>query len=164
MSALVSSVNSGDFLALSLHFLDSSQYLVFWWKLRHGKTLNAGTLILQKALAVNAFALISTPNVRSMTTNISTNSDAVKSTFRNQAHQLDQNVHAWLSKASMGLSPISLSLAYLDWALHLTSSPGQQMLLMQEAWASLPKYFSPQQEEKDAPFLHEAWQNWPFNA
>jgi len=129
-----------------------------------GKPLIAGTLNLQKALAFNAFAFKNTPNVGSMTTNASTNFDASKSSIRDQAHQLDQTVHAWLSKASMGLSPISLTLAYLDWALHLTSSPGQQMLLMQEAWTSLPKYFSPQQEEKDAPFLHEAWQNWPFNA
>ena len=129
-----------------------------------GKPLIAGTLNLQKALAFNVFAFKNTPNVGSMTTNASTNFDASKSSIRDQAHQLDQTVHAWLSKASMGLSPISLTLAYLDWALHLTSSPGQQMLLMQEAWASLPKYFSPQQEEKDARFRHEAWQNWPFNA
>ncbi|MEY4448891.1 MAG: hypothetical protein RLZZ433_1906, partial [Pseudomonadota bacterium] len=117
-----------------------------------GKPLIAGTLILQKALGFNAFAFKSTPNVGFMTTNASKNIDDEKSSVRDQAHQLDQTVHAWLSKASMGLSPISLTLAYWDWALHLTSSPGQQMLLMQEAWTALPKYLSHQQEEKDARF------------
>ena len=46
---------------------------------------------------------------------------------------LDELVHAELSKMSMGLSPISLALAYADWAMHLSASPGKQLALAQLA-------------------------------
>ncbi len=55
---------------------------------------------------------------------------------------LDDTVHAQLAHASMGLSPIALSLAFADWAMHLAVSPGRQMLLARrgmelsrEAWS-----------------------------
>jgi Poly-beta-hydroxybutyrate polymerase N terminal len=54
---------------------------------------------------------------------------------RDAAETLDQAVHGQLAKASMGTSPISMTLAYADWALHLAASPGRQMLLAQEAAA-----------------------------
>lgn len=98
-----------------------------------------------------------------MTANLSSAVSTEPPSLKDHAKKLDQAVHTWMSQASMGLSPISLSLAYLDWAMHLASSPGQQLLLMNEALASLPLTFATPQEEKDARFRHEAWQNWPFN-
>ncbi len=84
--------------------------------------------------------------------------------LRQTAQQLDQALHALWSQGSMGLSPISLTLAFLDWALHLVTSPGQQMLLMQQALAALPLALDkPAAEEKDARFRHETWQQWPYS-
>ena len=83
--------------------------------------------------------------------------------LRHSAQQLDQALHSLWAQGSMGLSPIALSLAFLDWALHLSTSPGQQMLLMQQALAALPSSLDPAAEEKDPRFRHEAWQQWPYN-
>lgn len=96
------------------------------------------------------------------------------------AHALDEHVHALLTNASMGLSPISLALAYADWMMHLCVSPGRQMVLSQKL-AELPQalasswlsgirpdaaadkttaaFFEP-----DARFVDPEWQQWPFNA
>lgn len=41
--------------------------------------------------------------------------------------KLDSTVHA--TNSAMGLSPIGLCLAWLDWGMHLASSPGRQMEL-----------------------------------
>ena len=85
--------------------------------------------------------------------------------LRRAAQGLDQALHAIGSQASMGLSPISLTLAFLDWALHLGTSPGQQMVLMQQAVADLSQALNtPATEEKDPRFRHEAWQQWPYSS
>lgn len=93
------------------------------------------------------------------------------------AQALDDAVHAQLAKASMGLSPISLALAYMDWAMHLAVSPGRQMMLAQKL-AELPKALgsvwvpaiqpnvaepSVGAPEPDARFPDPAWHQWPFN-
>lgn len=83
---------------------------------------------------------------------------------------LDELVHAELSKMSMGLSPISLALAYADWAMHLSASPGKQLALAQLAnklcqdtvaqQANISPEASPY--AKDARFDNPAWSNWPY--
>ena len=95
---------------------------------------------------------------------------------RDAAETLDKAVHGHLAKASMGTSPISMTLAYADWALHLAASPGRQMLLAQEATALFRQSLtSPLQQppvdadgkpvqEKDARFSDSGWNQWPFNA
>lgn len=88
---------------------------------------------------------------------------------------LDDRVHARLSDASMGLSPISLALAQADWALHLATSPGKQWMLAQkamalgfQAWAgaAMPAKPSdaPAPAELDPRFGDQAWAQWPFNS
>jgi len=57
----------------------------------------------------------------------------LKTTAPSPTPSLDELVHAELSKATLGLSPISLALAYADWAMHLGASPGKQLTLMQLA-------------------------------
>ena len=49
--------------------------------------------------------------------------------LQEQARQLDDLYHAQLAKLALGLSPLALTLAFTDWALHFGHSPGQQMLL-----------------------------------
>ena len=95
---------------------------------------------------------------------------------REAAQSLDDAFHAQLAKSSMGLSPISLALAYADWALHLAASPGRQMLLAQQGvklaqqalantWTSAAEVdrTDPLARDKDPRFSDPAWQNWPFN-
>lgn len=84
--------------------------------------------------------------------------------LRLSAQKLDQAIHALWAPVGRGLSPISLTLAYLDWAMHLASSPGQQLLLMQQAMLDWPVQLFAKEEEKDARFRHEAWQQWPYHA
>lgn len=43
--------------------------------------------------------------------------------------RLDRTIHGYAGHYTFGLSPISLTLAFSDWAMHLTSSPGRQMEL-----------------------------------
>jgi polyhydroxyalkanoate synthase len=95
---------------------------------------------------------------------------------RHAAQLIDEMVHAQLAEASMGLSPISLALAYADWAMHLTASPGRQMLLAQQAMALSHEVLTrPWQQqlavdasdepvpETDPRFSDAGWSKWPFN-
>jgi polyhydroxyalkanoate synthase len=96
---------------------------------------------------------------------------------RNLAQGIDEAFHAQLAKANMGLSPIALTLAYADWALHLTASPGRQLTLAQRAMAlsgqalmdsltSEPAAGADPKSvlEKDPRFSDAGWSRWPFNA
>ena len=90
---------------------------------------------------------------------------------------IDRALHLQLSKSSMGLSPISLGLAFADWALHLAFSPSRQarlgrlgMSLSWEAWVNtlqtqtgVDVHDTPVQEN-DHRFNDEAWKSWPFKA
>lgn len=85
------------------------------------------------------------------------------------AQRLDSQLHALTARLSGGLSPISLALAYLDWALHLASQPAQGSELAAQAldaWvqacAQLGSHDAPPAE--DARFAAPAWQPWPWNA
>ncbi len=91
---------------------------------------------------------------------------------------LDRVLHFLQSRATLGLSPTAIALAYLDWSLHLAASPGKQIALA-EAWARslvlLGQQLSscllggqPSQRcicprEEDKRFLWHEWQHWPFD-
>jgi len=45
------------------------------------------------------------------------------------SNALDSEASAAMARLWNGISPISLALAYTDWALHLWSSPGSQSRL-----------------------------------
>jgi polyhydroxyalkanoate synthase len=96
---------------------------------------------------------------------------------REIAKSIDEAFHAQLAKANMGLSPISLTLAYADWAMHLAASPGRQMLLGQQATAlskqalthsllQVPPVDADGKpvREMDPRFSDAGWSKWPFNA
>ena len=43
-----------------------------------------------------------------------------------QPDSIDRLIHAHIGRATAGISPAALALAYVDWAVHLASSPGKQ--------------------------------------
>ena len=91
---------------------------------------------------------------------------------------IDRALHASLARFTAGFSPASLAEAYLDWAMHLASSPGKQLQLVEKAFRKtvrLTHYAGRCANERpgDAPcirplpqdrrFAADAWQQWPFN-
>ncbi|TAK89961.1 MAG: alpha/beta fold hydrolase [Burkholderiaceae bacterium] len=95
--------------------------------------------------------------------------------FHAHAHNADRLLHATFGKLTHGLSPASLGLAYIDWALHLCGSPGKQADLVEIArlqwsrFANLTLQAYPSGEPcieplpQDKRFADPAWQQWPFN-
>jgi polyhydroxyalkanoate synthase len=81
--------------------------------------------------------------------------------------QLDRAVHAAVARVTGGLSPTALSLAWLDWALSLTGSPGRHYALVgrildywQARLAGAPVRRS---DGSDPRFADPDWDRWPFN-
>ncbi len=91
---------------------------------------------------------------------------------------LDRATHAAMSKVTKGASPAALGEAYLDWLVHLSTSPGKQMELSEKAfrkWLRFSRYAMTGTETgseaapcieplaQDDRFSGEAWQKWPYN-
>lgn len=94
------------------------------------------------------------------------------------AEVLDRSIHAAMAKATMGLAPAALAGAYLDWLVHLATSPGKQLQLSEKTfrkWLCLAHYTTHnamtggnaapciEPLPQDRRFRDEAWQKWPFN-
>lgn len=82
--------------------------------------------------------------------------------------RLDRLLHVAASPLTGGLSPVSLALAWADWAWHLGVSPGRQMELAaraaQLAADALKGNDAPAGAADDDPrFRHPDWANWPYN-
>ena len=83
---------------------------------------------------------------------------------------LDRLVHTASVPRQAGISPITLALAYVDWAWHLAASPGKQLELQALAMR-LTHRAEPSSEaqspigllDEDPRFRHEAWTHWPFS-
>jgi polyhydroxyalkanoate synthase len=89
---------------------------------------------------------------------------------------VDRLLHALQARATLGISPMSVALARLDWWLHLADSPGRQIALAQKAvvdaarlwsWAvrralghDEPAPFAPDPEDRR--FSDPGWQLPPF--
>ena len=99
-----------------------------------------------------------------MTPTLPDSTASPEAALRAAAQQLDQTLHAMLAKSNKGLSPIAMTLAYMDWAMHLSASPGQQMVQAQQSWADLRHKLQSSDEEKDVRFRDASWQQWPYNA
>lgn len=94
-----------------------------------------------------------------------------------QSDSIDRMTHALMGRATAAISPAAVALATLDWAVHLASSPGKQMELMQKALRkavrfalyaarnaaepACPGCIEPLPQDKR--FSAEAWQQPPFN-
>lgn len=89
----------------------------------------------------------------------------------------DRFLHAMQGRFTLGISPVSVSLAWLDWALHLLNSPGKRTDLTEKAMRKFLRYwvyclhtvFNPKEEPCVSPLPHDkrfqddAWKVWPFN-
>jgi polyhydroxyalkanoate synthase len=88
--------------------------------------------------------------------------------------RLDRLLHAAALPLTRGLSPVSLGLAWADWAWHLALSPGRQMELaalatqlgLDTTRVALGGHDGPAagEADDDPRFRHEAWAQWPFAA
>ncbi len=79
----------------------------------------------------------------------------------------DRLLHAWQAKWTGSLSGISLTLAYLDWSLHLANAPERRLALALKAGEQLKRLANPdewtQPAAEDHRFRDEAWSRFPFN-
>ena len=92
-----------------------------------------------------------------------------------QISSIDREFRTVLAQASMGMSPVELGLATMDWISHLAISPGKRLQLMQSfanKLAQLGIYSVESLFRKGAQgpastierrMSGEAWQKWPFN-
>ena len=90
----------------------------------------------------------------------------------------DRFAQGVLARATMGISPAALALAYTDWLMHLSVAPGKQVELVRKAsrkWLRYANFVARamQQEacpncieplEQDTRFKAPAWQRWPYSA
>ena len=95
----------------------------------------------------------------------------------NFADIVDRAFHATMARLTGGLSPAALAGAYLDWAAHLSLSPGKQIQLAEKAyrkWTRLTHYcaccalqasaepcIEPLPQDKR--FAAAEWRSWPYD-
>jgi polyhydroxyalkanoate synthase len=94
------------------------------------------------------------------------------------ALEADRLARAYAARATLGISPAALALAFGDWALHLAASPGKLVELQRKAarkWLRYGAWMTQAMQgkscascieplEQDSRFRTEVWQQWPFNA
>jgi len=94
------------------------------------------------------------------------------------ALEADRMVHAYAARATAGLSPAALALAFGDWAMHLAAAPGKHTELARKAarkWLRYVNYLGRaalggecpgciEPLPQDSRFAAPAWHTWPFNA
>ncbi|HMK68586.1 MAG TPA: poly-beta-hydroxybutyrate polymerase N-terminal domain-containing protein, partial [Stellaceae bacterium] len=94
------------------------------------------------------------------------------------ASGIDRVLRAYASRATFGVSPAAVSIAFFDWWQHLATSPGKQLELGRKAFRKWLKYsdFLARAARGDRSarcieplagdprFTAEAWRGWPFNA
>lgn len=94
-----------------------------------------------------------------------------------QVSSFDRRLHALLGKLTGGISPAALSLAAIDWLLHLLIYPGQhaamaklyadmQLQLLDLQMSNVLDYPAPAPlipTANDTRFTNNAWQEWPYN-
>jgi len=94
------------------------------------------------------------------------------------ASGIDRVLRAYGSRATFGVSPAAVTIAFFDWWQHLATSPGKQLELGRKAfrkWLRFADFLArAARGEKAAPcieplagdtrFTAEGWRGWPFNA
>jgi polyhydroxyalkanoate synthase len=95
-----------------------------------------------------------------------------------ETYEADRAFHAMLARLTGGISPVALSLAYIDWATHLAAAPQRRMEIVQDALRNAGKFFetalhffSPDQgpwslikpQPQDRRFSKPEWEKPPFN-
>ena len=88
---------------------------------------------------------------------------------KDAARALDSTARALGAKFTAGLSPISLGLAFADWAWHLASAPGTAAKLVTAAQTRLVGALSSTPGDTaetlaaDPRFHDEGWKQWPYS-
>ena len=91
---------------------------------------------------------------------------------------IDRLLHAYAGRATLGISPSAVGMAFFDWWLHLAASPGKQLELGRKAARKGLRYSDflvrlargeadpccIEPLAGDRRFTGEAWRGWPFNA
>ena len=89
---------------------------------------------------------------------------------------LDMAVQNCIAKMTGGISPASVSLAWLDWGIHLAVSPGKQadlLGLLQKQALEWPQMINPAEADEmnvtdaasaDSRFSDQRWKQWPYRA
>ncbi|APR40322.1 poly-beta-hydroxybutyrate polymerase [Paraburkholderia sp. SOS3] len=79
---------------------------------------------------------------------------------------LDQAAQAALAVLTGGLSPASMTLAFLDWVMHSAMAPGKWLdlsLQLSDAWsAAVPGYAHHAADVADPRFSNAGWAHWPY--
>ncbi|HVZ16173.1 MAG TPA: alpha/beta fold hydrolase, partial [Terriglobales bacterium] len=97
---------------------------------------------------------------------------------QSEDHAADRAFSAMVARLTGGISPVALSLAYIDWASHLAAAPQRQADISQEALSSASRLFDlalrsaePNQapwslvkpQPHDHRFARPEWESPPFN-
>jgi len=86
------------------------------------------------------------------------------------APTLDALVHNSLARMAGGISPITLALGGMDWALHLAASPQRRLQLAAQALADARRGLLPAGagadagSDADGRFSDPAWDQWPYSS
>ena len=90
----------------------------------------------------------------------------------------DRELHAMVARLTGGISPVALSLAYLDWAGHLAAAPQRRLEITRQVMSGIGRlvqsalhFASPEQgpwslikpQPQDRRFAAPDWENPPFN-
>src|SRR5690349_10033149 len=97
-------------------------------------------------------------------------------TTPNGASSFDRLFQAQEARFTGGISPVSMLLAYLDWLVHLSNTPGKQARLIEQAWRNVMQFAlyaahstDPQAQPcveprpQDQRFTAAEWHSFPFN-
>src|SRR5690242_17011415 len=99
-------------------------------------------------------------------------------TPRAEKYEADRALHAMVASLTAGVSPVALSLAYIDWAAHLAAAPQRRMEIVEgsidaarQFFDSAMHFFSPGQgpwalirpQPQDRRFEKPEWELPPFN-
>ena len=94
-------------------------------------------------------------------------------TSTEEARPRDALFNAAFARATFGISPNAVALAYIDWLAHLAVSPGKQLELLEKAWRKMIRLSLYAARAGDAQcieplpqdrrFDHAYWKKWPFD-
>jgi polyhydroxyalkanoate synthase len=95
-----------------------------------------------------------------------------------ETYQGDRAFHAMVARLTGGISPVALSLAYIDWASHLAAAPQRQVEIAQDGMRNAASFFETalrcfssdqgpwsliKPQPQDRRFARPEWESQPFN-